>query len=470
MSREASGDVAEGDDTESDDTEGDDTEPVAPTLTRLGSMCWPEFTSQSYAASASLATTNTQTARLLTRTVIIRNLACRVLLARRSVAEEDRNPRYCGLIRLRQYVRPWMFVSAAWIVPAVLGAVDAAVQPRLWGSRPAPLGAILFVAGDWLIYALLTPGVFAISRRWPLARPHLISRAVLHFFASLLFCVAWAGSGTVLRALLQPQALEGNPWRSFASWLFVTFPFGVAVYLSMVGVEHAVRYFAEVRDREIQMARLSEQLSGARFSALQAQLNPHFLFNTLNTITVLVRDGDRAGATQILEHLSEVLRSTVSRHRTNEVRLQEELELVRQYLAIEQARFSDRLHPEFEIDDSTLSAAVPGFALQHLVENAIRHGIAKRPDAGRVQVVARRNRDMLELLFVDDGPGIGDEAVMPKGHGIENTRERLRSLYGERASLVVTPGAVLGEARGGTTAILSVPYREMVLEADVGPS
>jgi len=252
-----------------------------------------------------------------------------------------------------------MLVSAAWVVPAVLGGIDVAVQPRLWGDKPAPLRAILFVAGDWFLYALLTPGVFAIAQRWPLARPHLVRRASLHLFVSLLFCAVWAGAGTVLRALLQPQALASNAWRSFASWLFITFPFGVAVYLSMVGVEHAIRYFAEAREHAIQMARLSEQLSSARFSALQAQLNPHFLFNTLNTITVLVRDGDRAGATQILEHLSEVLRRTLSRHRTNEVTLQEELELVRQYLAIEQARFSDRLRPEFDIDQSTLSAAVP---------------------------------------------------------------------------------------------------------------
>lgn len=118
-----------------------------------------------------------------------------------------------------------------------------------------------------------------------------------------------------------------------------------------------------------QVARLSEQLSSARFAALQAQLNPHFLFNTLNTIAVLVRDNDRQGAVRIVEHLSEVLRRTLSRHRANEVTLGEELELVRQYVAIEQARFSDRLRPEFRIADGLLSAAVPSFALQHLVEN-----------------------------------------------------------------------------------------------------
>jgi two-component system LytT family sensor kinase len=147
----------------------------------------------------------------------------------------------------------------------------------------------------------------------------------------------------------------------------------------------------------------------------------------------------------------------------NEVPLGEELELVRQYVAIEEARFSDRLRPEFDIDDSLLSAATPSFALQHLVENAIRHGIAKRPDAGRLIVVARRDGDTLELSVIDDGAGIDAEIVTLQGRGVENTRERLRALYGERASLEIT-----GRADGGTTAMLRAPYREMIPEPNPG--
>ena len=199
----------------------------------------------------------------------------------------------------------------------------------------------------------------------------------------------------------------------------------------------------------------------SRFAALQAQLNPHFLFNTLNTIAVLVRDNDREGAVRIVEHLSEVLRRTLSRHRANEVTLSEELELVRQYVAIEQARFSDRLRPEFRIPDALLSAAVPSFALQHLVENAIRHGIARDTDAGLLSVTATRAGDFLEIAVVDDGPGIDPTAPIPTAHGIENTRERLRALYGERASL-----EIVRRPEGGTIATLRVPHRELEPEAN----
>jgi len=355
-----------------------------------------------------------------------------------------------------------MLVSAAWLGPAILGAVDLLAQRSLWGGPPVKMRALLFVSGDWLLYALLTPFVFTLARRWPLARPRLGRRAVLHLVLSLLFCAAWAGAGTILKLLLTPEEMGGGVRVYFASWFFITLPFGVAVYFAVAGVEHAVRYLQESRERETQVARLSEQLSTARLAALQAQLNPHFLFNSLNTIAVLVRDGDGTTATRVIEQLSDVLRRTLSRTHANEVTLREELELVSQYLAVEQARFSDRLRPELDIDPSTLAAAVPSFALQHLVENAVRHGIARRSDAGRLIVSARRAGELHELSVADDGPGLSASAAEPAGHGLANTRERLRTLYGDRASLVVA------NAEQGTIARMRIPYREIAADEERG--
>lgn len=364
-----------------------------------------------------------------------------------------------------------MIVSAAWLVPAVFAVINRLAQARLQGWEPATTRELLFDFADWLVYGLLTPGIFAVSKRWPLARPLVALRVLLHLWFSILFCVAWATCGQILRIVLMwlfeanaLQAAMQNGLAQFAvrfglewlSWIFITLPFGVAVYLCIVGIEHATRYYFEAREREVQVAQLSEQLSHARFSALQAQLNPHFLFNTLNTIAVLVRDNDRQGAVRIVEHLSEVLRRTLTRHHANEVTLGEELELVEQYVAIEQARFSDRLRPEFRIPDSLLSAKVPSFALQHLVENAIRHGIAREPDAGLLLITGEHSGDSLQLRVIDDGAGIDLELVPPTGHGIENTRERLRALYGEQGSLEITR-----RPEGGTIAILRLPYREL---------
>src|SRR5262245_40388765 len=365
---------------------------------------------------------------------------------------------------MRFRVRPWMVVSLMWLAPAALGAIDRIAQARLNGYPPPSAGDLIWAGGDWLVYAFLTPIIFWIAGRWPIARPHLARRTALHLAISLLFCAAWALAGTLLRLGIRvvlhhdPFGDEGDLiWSKIGtqalSWIFTTLPFGVVVYLGMIGMAHAIRYFIEARDREIQLARTSEQLADARLSALQAQVNPHFLFNTLNTIAVRARDGDTAGTVAMVEQLSDVLRRTLSRTRGAEVRLEDELELVRDYLAIEQARFSDRLRPVFRVEPGILPAAVPSFAVQHLVENAVRHGIARRPGAGDVSVSAWRERDQLVVSVEDDGPGVSDEPA-PPAHGIENTRERLRVLYGASASLIVE------RARPqGTVAILRVPYR-----------
>ena len=370
-----------------------------------------------------------------------------------------------------------MFVSAVWLAPTIFSIVSLIGQRRLAGETPASWRDIIWSGGDWLVYAILTPPIFWVSRRWPIARPDIVRRAILHVVFALLFCVGWATSGKVLEAILSfvfdpkfspvVQAIKGtDTWRNagidWLSWVLTTLPFGCVVYFSIAGIAHAIRYFVEAREREVQIARMSEQLVGARFAALQAQVNPHFLFNTLNTIAVLVRDNDRTRAVSIVEQLSEVLRATLGRHRANEVRLEDEIALVRQYLEIEQARFSDRLRPSWSIDPDVRNAAVPGFSIQHLVENAVRHGVARREDAGIIEIAARRDGGTLVVTVRDDGPGIG-AGPAPQGHGLANTRERLAALHGSGASLDVSQAS-----DKGTVATLRVPFRELTEEPQHG--
>ena len=368
-----------------------------------------------------------------------------------------------------------MLVSAVWIAPAVFATISRILQARLDGDPPPRVDELLWTGGDWLVYALLTPPIFYVTRRWPIVRPRLAGRAGLHIVFATLFCIAWAVSGKLLQLGLglifrrddvRKYIAEhgGNAWQiagtDILGWIFMTLPFGVVVYFCITGIAHAIRYFVEANEREVQMSRLNEQLTAARLSALQSRLNPHFLFNSLNTIAVLTRDGHTVAATRVVEQLSDVLRSTLGHAQSSEVPLEDELDLVRQYLAVEQARFPDRLRPEFHVDPATLSAAVPSFAVQHLVENAIRHGIARRTDAGRVTVRTRRDGAALEVVVTDDGPGIEPGAADRHGHGLEHTRERLHTLYpGGLASIEVTPAP-----EGGTSARLRIPYREVVLE------
>jgi len=162
----------------------------------------------------------------------------------------------------------------------------------------------------------------------------------------------------------------------------------------------------------------------------------------------------------IVEQLSELLRHTLSRHRANEVRLDDELDLARQYLEIERARFPDRLRPVFDIDPAVVAAAVPSFAVQHLIENAVRHGVARSTQAGDVRISARREGDILVVSVSNDGPGVDPAATALKGHGLDNTRERLQALYGDNAALTVAR-----RDAGGTISTLRIPYRELPPEA-----
>jgi signal transduction histidine kinase len=349
----------------------------------------------------------------------------------------------------------WFFVSAAWLGPACVAALRAWVQRRL-GGDPVHLRDLVWEGGDWLLYGLLTPFVFLISRRLPLTAGHFATRLPVHFVASIVLCGAWTGGGVLLwRALYtQPSAPYGG---TAAGWFIGSLPFGVAVYFAVLGAERATAYFVEARERETQAARLTAQLAEARLGALRMQLQPHFLFNSLNAITVIVRDQDTRTAARMLEQLGEILHQVIRSDRPQEVSLAEELDFLRRILELEQIRFSDRLNPVFDIDPAVLGAAVPDFILQPLVENALRHGLAKRTGATLLRIEARHEGDDLVLSITDDGPGPAEgPAELREGVGLTNTRERVATLHGTRGSLtlVATPG-------GGARATIRIPYREL---------
>lgn len=358
--------------------------------------------------------------------------------------------------RLRTTPPLWFLVLAAWLVPALLSGFNTYVQALLERQQP-DWHWVLFNSLDWLLYALLTPFVFRASSKFPLRRPQLARNISIHFAGALGMCVVWAGLGTLLRLLLfslGPSATTGAVLLGFVKWISTTLPFGVGVYFALVGIQHSFFYFAQFRERETQAARLAAQLSEARLGALRMQLNPHFLFNSLNAVTVLVRDHNMADASRMLELLSDVLREVLRSDERPEISLVRELELIRRYLAIEQIRFSDRLRPRIDVEPDLARAAVPRFLLQPLVENAVRHGIAQRGDAGLVRVTAQRDGDQLVLSVQDDGPGLRSTQNLG-GIGLSNTRNRLETLYGEKAALHVT-----NAPEHGVIVTVRLPYHE----------
>jgi two-component system LytT family sensor kinase len=350
--------------------------------------------------------------------------------------------------------RLWLAIAAACLVTAVLDGFQAYMQARIAGE-PVSWRAVVWQGTEWLILGALTPITYHLARRFPLRGPRLTRRLLAHLAGALVLCVAWAGAGVALRVML------GTSWpgvplsRHLASWTLISLPWSVFIYFAVLGCMHAFAYFVEARERETQAARLSGQLAQARLAALRMQLHPHFLFNSLNAITVLVRDQHTREATTMLELLGDVLRQVLRTDPTHEVPLAEELRFLEQYLAIEQVRFSDRLRVAFAVEGDARDAAVPGFVLQPLVENALRHGLADRVEDGVVEVGARREGADLVLWVRDNGAGVRPEAVAGgAGLGLANTRERLATLYGGRARLDVA-----AHPAGGTIATVRLPYR-----------
>jgi two-component system, LytTR family, sensor kinase len=354
--------------------------------------------------------------------------------------------------------RLWLIIPAACVVPAVLDALQTYMQGQLPGStRGTSWGEVIFSGTEWLFLGALTPITYQLARRFPIRRATVGRTIGVHIVGSLLLCVGWATAGVALRFALG-MVSQKDLGKNWASWLLTSLPWSVFMYFAVLGSVYAFIYFTEAREREAQSARLSAQLAESRLGALRMQLNPHFLFNSLNAIGVLVRDQNTASASRMLELLGDVLHSVLRSDARHEIPLGEEIAFLEQYLAIEQIRFSDRLRVSWAIDDRLRTAPVPGFILQPLVENALRHGVAKRSDLGTIEIAARleegRERNQTMVLSVrDNGPGLAEDSKDTGGVGLANTRERLRTMYGPNASLTLEQ-----QAGGGVLATIRLPF------------
>jgi two-component system, LytTR family, sensor kinase len=313
--------------------------------------------------------------------------------------------------------------------------------------------------------AAFTPLILWLGRRWPIERPHLVQRSVGHMLAAAAFAISEVGVETaVLLSTGHPArtALPSSYLRSVGILMIYGFHANMISYGVILGIQSGFRYYRKYREREqhamrleLDASELRAQIAGARLSALKMQLQPHFLFNTLNAIMVLVRQQRGQKAEEILGRFSDLLRAVLSDIDAQEVPLDRELEYVRLYLSIEEVRFPDRLSVEIEASPEALPATVPHMGLQPLVENAVRHGIAKNAGAGLIGIRAVRSGEQLQISVSDNGPGMPAGGVDgSKGIGLANTRKRLNQLYGNRADLGLSP-----REGGGTVATISIPFR-----------
>jgi signal transduction histidine kinase len=330
------------------------------------------------------------------------------------------------------------------------------------------MSALWWEFAQVLTYAPLTPFAFAFATRYPIRRDNWVSRSLLYLAAGTVFSVAHIA----LKAVT-PYAYWDPKHHDFASaiwdyrahvlkiqWLILKNQFFTNVvddmsgtFLPIVLVAHAVAYYRRFRERELRAVQLEGQLAKAHLQALKSQLQPHFLFNTMHSISSLMLT-DVQAADKMMTRLGDLLRMSLESAGTQITTLSRELEFLNCYLEIEKVRFAERLTIRMDIHPETLDAAVPHLLLQPLVDNAVKHGISKLPAGGEIQISARAQDGDLQIEIRDNGYGFGNNgASSGSGLGLRITRERLESLYGQEQSVeLLSPP-------GGAITRVCIPFR-----------
>ena len=354
--------------------------------------------------------------------------------------------------RNRQVWLEAALIFAAWTVFGLLlanqfyMASELRAQPVSW-TRVLLRG--LFEAHLW---ALATLAIFWLARRFPLERGRMLGSVAVHLGGAIVL--------TLARVALMVEMSRHVNWltrRSFGEQFWGASSLNILFYVLLLGIAHAVLYHERYRERAQTAERLAAGLAEARLQALKMQLQPHFLFNTLNAISALI-PAEARPARRMVARLGDLLRITLEHEETQEVTLRQELAFLQPYLEIEQARLEDRLTVVMEIAPDALDARVPHLILQPLVENAIRHGIAPRIKPGRVEISATSGADdrFLHLEVRDDGPGVDPDrqARTRKAVGLTNIQSRLEQLYdGEHRF------ALENRPEGGVVVKISIPFR-----------
>jgi LytS/YehU family sensor histidine kinase len=363
----------------------------------------------------------------------------------------------------RRFLLNWAIVIVVWAVLAGV-ATTFSYDFRAHVGRPEPwtnLARVYFTA--YLVWSIVfTPIVVWVSRRFTIGKQHLVRTISIHTITAVLIAVMSSASRIPLHSVIYPQYKEQVPWSAFRSFFLANAYDDLWMYLVVVAIAHGLIYFRKSQDRELRSSELERQLTEAQLHMLKMQLQPHFLFNTLNTAYTLIRR-DVDSAERVIIQLSDLLRMTLDNTGAYEVTLHEEITFIGKYLEIEQVRFRERLTVRYEIDPDCLDALVPNMILQPLVENAIRHGIAPNARPGVIEIAARRRQGFLQLTVSDNGQGFTEVAASQRkdGVGLSNTKARLLQQYGSSSSLVLRPGRF-----HGLSAVALLPFRKSVTKLE----
>jgi hypothetical protein len=344
------------------------------------------------------------------------------------------------------YASPVRRLALFLVVGLVPGLLSAA-QSWALGGTPTLGEALVLSLPPWFFWALAAPAVVALGRRFPLERGRILRSLPVHLVAGVVAVLAHAAFAYTVWLWIKPF-LPGQPVVGAVLLLGKKLGFpDLLIYAVIVAGAHALSW-------RVAAAELEGRLLRARLDALRTQLQPHFLFNTLNAVSVLVRKGEGPAAVQAIADLGDLLRVALDAAGTEEIELGDELAFVERYLDLERLRFGDRLAVRVDVPAELRVAGVPSLVLQPLVENALKHGLARRAEPGRVEIVARRRGEALELEVRDDGAGPAAGWERGGGVGLANLRARLAQLFPGRHLLALEPAPA-----GGAVARVALPWR-----------
>jgi len=358
---------------------------------------------------------------------------------------------------LKRWGRIWLIAFVLWTLLAFLSAAGAHVYMSSMGTPISWTQLIAWNMTVALVWSLLTPIVYELARHYAFDRASWKFSLPIHIVASVVLAFVGAVAMVAINPLVTWTKEPTVPF--FAHVLSRTF-MDIQRYWYVLLITQAIAFYGKYQERQLFSSQLEAQLANAQLEVLKIQLEPHFLFNTLNSIASLARHDGRAAEHMTLQ-LADLLRMSLDGVGVHEVPLHRELTFLQKYVDIQQTRFHDRLRVETEIDPRTLDTLVPNLILQPLVENAIRHGISPRRAPGLVRITTWRDRDDVWMEIRDNGVGFTDGRglVPPEGVGLRNTRGRLRQLYNEDHAMVLedAPG-------GGCSVKIRVPYRTTIEE------
>ena len=350
----------------------------------------------------------------------------------------------------------WFWIAAIWCGVALFDATQTVFVMKAEGMHHAWSYLFVTLLLSWLPWALATPLVLHLSRQYPPAQWKHFSTWSAHISACAAIGLVYASLLAGLEELLNPWAQVPRPDPFLPLWLHKVSS-NLLSNVILYGVILLVAYMLDSRERiaaqQTETAKLNEQLSKAQLSALRRQIEPHFLFNTLNAIAGLVREQRNDAAVTMIAGLSDFLRRVVQDFDKQQVSLIEELGFTQKYLDIQKVRFADRLTVSLDVPEDLFPAQVPCLILQPMVENAVKHGIAKRVEGGAIRIAAVRSNGTLTLSVHNDGPNLPlNWEKAHSGVGIYNVRTRLQGLYGNEFELSLQNGD-----EGGVEASVSIP-------------